>query len=91
MRENKTRNSRTSIEQISKNLSQEEKVNYLRIALGLQRIGVDNEMAERIIESYEAILRLGGKFSINDAVDIEMSIERKYRKKDIVVHEQNNE
>jgi predicted SpoU family rRNA methylase len=80
------RNSRTSIEQVGKKLSQDEKINYLRIALGLQRIGIDNEMADRIIESYEAILRLGGKFSISDAVEIELSLDRKYRKKDLEIH-----
>jgi len=83
------RNSRTSIEQAGKVISQEEKINYLRIALGLQRIGVDNEMADRIIETYESILRLGGKFSISDAVEIEISLDRKYHKKDLEVHATN--
>jgi Trm5-related predicted tRNA methylase len=85
------RNSRTTVEQVGKKLYQEEKVNYLRIALGLQRIGVDNETADRIIETYEAILRLGGKFSISDAVEIELSLDRKYRKKDLEVHAVPNE
>lgn len=84
------RNPRTSVKQASRNLSQEEKVNYLRIALGLQKIGCDNEMADRIIETYEAILRLGGKFSIEDAVEIELSMDRKYRKKDLDVHATSN-
>jgi hypothetical protein len=91
MKDTQRRNSRTSLEQLGKNLTQEEKVNYLRIALGLQKIGCDNEMADRIIESYEAILRLGGNFSINDAVDIEMSLDRKYRKKEIEVRAVPNE
>ncbi|NMC58908.1 MAG: hypothetical protein GYA51_05940 [Candidatus Methanofastidiosa archaeon] len=87
MAENRgNRNRRTSLEQIEKfPLSQEDKINYFRIALGLQKIGVDNEMADRIIQTYEAVTRLGGKFSIEDAVDIELSLDRKYRKKDVVV------
>ncbi|HRR06144.1 MAG TPA: hypothetical protein P5105_02570 [Victivallales bacterium] len=87
MAENRgNRNRRTSLEQIEKfPLSQEDKINYFRIALGLQKIGVDNEMVDRIIQTYEAVTRLGGKFSIEDAVDIELSLDRKYRKKDVVV------
>lgn len=92
MAENRgNRNRRTSLEQIEKfPLSQEDKINYFRIALGLQKIGVDNEMADRIIQTYEAVTRLGGKFSIEDAVDIELSLDRKYRKKDVVVRAEPN-
>jgi len=87
MAENRgNRNRRTSLEQLEKfPLSEEEKINYFRIALGLQKIGVDNEMADRIIQTYEAVTHLGGNFSIHDAVDIELSLDRKYRKKDVVV------
>jgi hypothetical protein len=92
MAENRgNRNRRTSLEQIEKfPLSQEDKINYFRIALGLQKIGVDNEMADRIIQTYEAVTRLGGKFSIEDAVDIELSLDRKYRKKDVIVRAEPN-
>lgn len=59
-------------------MSREEKINFLRIALGLQKIGVNNEMADRIIETYEKVLELKGKFSISDAVEIEFEMDRKY-------------
>lgn len=59
-------------------MERESKINYLRIALGLQKIGVSNEMADRIIETYEKVLELEGDFSIKDAVEIEMSMDRKY-------------
>lgn len=62
-------------------MKREEKSNYLRIALGFQNIGVSNETADRIIETYERILKLKGDFSIKDAVDIEVSMDRKYKKK----------
>jgi len=86
------RNRRVSLEQLGNfPLSEEDKINYFRIALGLQKIGVDNEMADRIISTYEAVIRLGGKFSIHDAVDIELSLDRKYRKKDVLIKAQENE
>ena len=64
-------------------MTREEKNNYLRIALGLQNIGVSNEMADRIIETYEKVLKLKGDFSIKDAVDIELSMDRKYKDKEL--------
>ena len=64
-------------------MTREEKNNYLRIALGLQKIGVNNEMADRIIETYEKVLKLEGNFSIKDAVEIELSMDRKYKEKEL--------
>jgi len=64
-------------------MTRKEKNNYLRIALGLQKIGVDNEMADRIIETYERVLNLKGDFSIKDAVEIELSMDRKYKEKEL--------
>jgi hypothetical protein len=59
-------------------MTRDEQINYLRIALGLQKIGVNNETADRIIETYEKVLKLKGKFSIKDAVEIEMKMDKKY-------------
>ena len=64
-------------------MTHEEKTNYLRIALNLQNIGVNNETADRIITTYEKVLKLGGEFSVKDAVDIEMALDRKYKEKDL--------
>lgn len=64
-------------------MNREDKINYLRIALGLQKIGVSNEMSDRIIETYEKVLELGGDFSIKDAVKIEISMDKKYAMMDI--------
>ena len=63
-------------------MTREEKINYLRIALGLQKIRVDNETADRIIETYEKIMELGGDFSIKDAVKIEVMMDEKYKNKE---------
>lgn len=65
-------------------MTREEKNNYLRIALGLQKIGVSTEMADRIIETYEKVLKLKGDFSIDDAVEIELSMDRKYKEKELI-------
>ena len=59
-------------------LSIKEKVNYLKIALSLQQIGVNEETTERIIATYEKILEIGGEFSIDDAVDIQLILDKKY-------------
>jgi len=64
-------------------MTREKKNNYLRIALGLQKIGVNNEMADRIIETYEKVLKLKGDFSIKDAVEIDLSMDRKYKEKEL--------
>ena len=55
-------------------LSEDERANYLRIGLALQSIGCDQMMALRIIKTYERIGKLGGNFSIDDAVGIDMEI-----------------
>ena len=64
-------------------MTREQKNNYLRIALGLQKIVVSNEMADRIIETYEKVLKLKGEFSIKDAIEIELSMDRKYKEQEI--------
>lgn len=68
-------------------MTREEKINYLRIALGLQKIGITNEMADRIIETYESILTMKGEFSIKDAVELELRMDRKYKEIEIKTHE----
>jgi hypothetical protein len=60
-------------------MTRNQKTDYLRIALGLQGIGINNEIADRIIETYEKILELKGKFSINHAVEIEWKMDMKYK------------
>lgn len=62
-------------------MTHKEKINYLRIGLSLSKIGVDNETSDRIICIYEGILEKGGKYSIKDAVEIEIELDRKYAKK----------
>ena len=49
----------------------------------IAKIGVSDEMADRIIETYEKVLKLKGDFSIKDAVEIELSMDRKYKEKEL--------
>jgi len=63
-------------------MTEEDKINYMRIALGLQKIGITNAMADQIIRTYEEILKLGGSFSINHAAEIEIAIRTKYSSTD---------
>lgn len=56
-----------------------EKITYLRIALGLQKIVVSDVIADRIIETYESILELKGDFNIKHALEIELKMDRKHK------------
>ena len=64
-------------------MTHSDKVKYLRIALALQNIGVSDETSDRIISTYEAVLKKGGDFSIDDACDIQFSLDKKYIKEEL--------
>ena len=58
----------------------EKQINELRIAFNLVGIQVDNLGTEIIIETIEKSKERGGKFSINDALEIVHKIAVKYGK-----------
>lgn len=64
-------------------MTNKEKTDYTRIGLGLCDIGVNNMTAEIIWRTIEGIQKKKGKFSISDAVDIKLSVERSYEVPDI--------
>lgn len=64
-------------------MTRDEKNEYLRIALCLQHISITTETADRIIETYEKILILKGNFSIKDAVGVSVSMDIKYKEKEL--------
>lgn len=66
-------------------MKHEENIKYLRSALRLQGFGVNDQMVDQIIVTYEAIQEKGGDITLKDVVDIEIDIERKYKEKQ---HEQ---
>lgn len=57
-----------------------EKVKYLRMALRIQSFEVSDEVADRVIETYERIEVLAGDFSLKDAVNIDVMMDEKYKK-----------
>lgn len=59
-------------------MTHEERIKYLRIALALQNIPASDEICDRILETVDAINTKGGEFSVHDAVDIELRMDRKY-------------
>lgn len=64
-------------------MNHEKKVQYLRIGLALQNISTNDRVCDQIIRTYEAMLEKGGNFSLHDAVDIELAIEREYKAKQL--------
>lgn len=62
-------------------MTKKEKIKYLRIGLNLQHININDETSDRVIETYEKILKLKGNFSIKDAVELEVLMDEKYAKK----------
>lgn len=59
-------------------MTNKEKINYLRIGLALNNIATDNATCDLILQTIDKMEELKGKFSISDAVDIRMRIDKKY-------------
>jgi len=64
-------------------MKHEKKIQYLRIGLSLQNIGTNDRICDQIIRTYEGLLKKGGNFTLDDAVDIELAIEREYKAKEL--------
>jgi len=52
--------------------------------------GVDNRVSETFILCYEGIVEKRGNFSISDSVNIQLAMDRKYRKKRITTERNMN-
>lgn len=59
-------------------------IEYLRLALSLCGFGIDSAGACLINEVFKSLQKLGGKFSVDDAVRIEYDVRQRYSKKEIV-------
>lgn len=59
--------------------TKEDSVKYLKMALALAQVAVNDFTAELIIDTWDEIERKGGKFNIEDAVRIEWNLRKKYR------------
>ena len=69
-------------------MTREQKIQYLRIALALQKINVPDQIADQLIETMDVIERKGGDFSIKDAVEIEFLIGRKWAEKQLTENQE---
>jgi len=64
-------------------MSEKQKINYLRIALGVQQLGIREKDLAKIIATYEALLEKKGNLNLLDIAKIETSIEEKYKESKI--------
>lgn len=61
-----------------KELTEKEKTKYLRSALGLSGVAVNDYMAEMIWRMYESLQEKGGDFNLRDASKIEAFMNEKF-------------
>ena len=69
-------------------MTRDEQVQYLRIALAIQHIGANDETVDRLIETYELLLRKQGAFTVDDATNIQIAMDRKYAEKKVIYQPQ---
>jgi hypothetical protein len=58
-------------------MTHEKKINYLRIASGICRFGIDNRNLDLLVSLYDGILEKEGNFSLHDASDIEVMVDER--------------
>ena len=59
-------------------MTRSEQITYLRIALSLQKMPISDELADRLIETYEKLHELKGDFNVKHALEIELKMDKKY-------------
>ncbi len=59
-------------------MTREQRIEYLRIALGIQQIHATEETVDRLIETYEVLLEKRGDFTVRDASNIQAAMDKKY-------------
>lgn len=57
-----------------------EEIESMRIALALVGVAVDSHTACLLIEVFKSVQKLGGKFSVGDAVRIQYDVRKRYEK-----------
>lgn len=60
-------------------ITEEERINYLRIALSLQGIVINNQISDEVLQTVDKISEKGGEFSLDDSVEISQLIRNKYK------------
>lgn len=64
-------------------MTEKQKINYLRIALGVQQLGIREKDLAKIIATYESLLEKKGNLNLWDIANIEVNIDKKYKESKI--------
>ena len=64
-------------------MTHEKKVLYLKKALALQNIGINDRMADQILVTLDLIQEKQDDFTLRDAIEIDVAIDRKYKEKEL--------
>lgn len=62
-------------------MTHEEKINYLRIASGLCMLSIDMKHLDLLVSLYEGVTSKEGAFSLEDAIQIELEVKDRERKR----------
>lgn len=65
-------------------MTHEEKINYMRIACNLCRIGVDEKMIDTIVSLYDLVLSKEGNATMKDTAKVESDAELRAIKRDAI-------
>jgi hypothetical protein len=65
---------------MSKQLTLEQKLNYMRLALSLQNIGLHEETVDSIVSTYDALLLKGGDLNLEDITQIAFDVKARHTK-----------
>ena len=58
-------------------MTQEEKINYMRIAAGICGFGIDNKSLDLLVSLYELTMKKKGATKLDDIVDVKMGVENR--------------
>ena len=59
-------------------MNAKEKVQYMRIALAIQHIGLKEVDVDKVITTYEMVMQKKGAMSLRDIVGLEMKVEKRH-------------
>ena len=65
-----------------------DEIEALRIALALVGVAADSQTTCLLLETFKAVQKLGGKFSVDDSVRIEYDVKKRYNRKEITTRKQ---
>lgn len=61
-----------------------DEIEALRISLALCGIAASSQTTCLILEIFKKVQKVGGKFNIEDAVNIQYDVEKRYNRKEVV-------